>query len=152
MHLSVFCPFVSLFRSRPYAYCHICVVYICMIVLNDPKWNTVNPLYNYRSLIFSEFSVFCLNAQWVSFLSFVDQSTFHGLHGSIFNSNHAIGALGRKIQARDKKGESQIQPLSQRHSTPSSAGCSVKLHFPGCQRSCFTLCAAHDLVSENLVK
>ena len=88
----------------------------------------------------------------VSFLSFVDQSTFHGLHSSIFNSNHPIGALGRKIQARDKKGESQIQPLSQRHSTPSSAGCSVKQHFPGCQGSFFTLCAAHDLVSENLVK
>ena len=88
----------------------------------------------------------------VSFLSFVDQSTFHDLHSSIFNSNRPIGALGRKIQARDKKGESQIQPLSQRHFTPSSAGYSVKQHFPGCQRSCFTLCAAHDLVSENLVK
>ena len=42
--------------------------------------------------------------QWVSFLSFVNQSTFHGLHSSIFNSNQPIGALGRKIQARDKKG------------------------------------------------
>ena len=39
-----------------------------------------------------------------SFLSYVDQSTFHGLHSSIFNSNRPIGALGRKIQARDKKG------------------------------------------------
>ena len=62
------------------------------------------------------------------------------------------GLWGAKYRHVIRKGESEIQPLSQRHFTPSIAGYSVKQHFPGCQRSCFTLYAAHDLVSENLVK